>query len=102
MPETPGCTRKTSGAKSDVNAINGEGRWGVEERAGYPVDGEKLRRVALGIARLAQDVGDALVGGSEALRLFEAREGLYGRKPAIEIHERCRLPRHDGVEGLGS
>ncbi len=31
----------------------GEGdRWGVEQRAGYPVDGEKLRRLGLGIAQL--------------------------------------------------
>jgi len=29
-----------------------DGRWGVEQRAGYPVDAERLRRLVLGIAQL--------------------------------------------------
>lgn len=29
-----------------------DGVWGVDQRAGYPVDGEKLRRLALGVVQL--------------------------------------------------
>ncbi|HSH70640.1 MAG TPA: DUF4340 domain-containing protein, partial [Deferrisomatales bacterium] len=40
-------------AGASLTLRRGEGdSWGVEQRAGYPVDGEKLRRLALGIAQL--------------------------------------------------